>query len=506
MNKKVLLMILDGWGISKDPKVSAIDHAKTPFIDSLYNNYSNTTLSASGLDVGLPKGQMGNSEVGHMNIGSGRIVLQDLVRLNNEIENDKFSKNKEWLDIVNYVKQNKKPLHIMGLLSKGGVHSHSDHLFETIRIIKQLDIDNVFIHAFMDGRDDSPNEGVKSIENLILSIKNSKIKLASIIGRYYSMDRDMRWERTKIAYDALVRGKGIKSMNAIESIQNSYNKKIFDEFILPIVCVDSNNKPLCTINDSDAVFCFNFRSDRMRQISSVLTQRDMPKYDMLKKNLYFLTMTSYDSTFEKINVLFKKENIKNTLGEVLSKNNKKQLRIAETEKYPHVTFFFSGGKEEKFLYEERILCPSPKVSTYDLQPEMSAYDLKDKIIIEIKQQSHDFICLNLANPDMVGHTGNFNATVQACEVVDECSKIIVEESLSMDYTIIIIADHGNADIMMNKDGSPHTYHTTNLVPFILIDKQLNPKLKQGKLSDISPTILSLMGIVIPKEMSGKSLL
>ena len=506
MNKKVLLMILDGWGIARDSKVSAIDQAKTPFIDSLYVKYSNTTLSASGLDVGLPDGQMGNSEVGHMNIGSGRIVFQDLVRLNNAIKNDGFSNNKEFIKAIKYLSKTKKSLHLIGLLSKGGVHSHSDHLFEIIRKIKKLDIDNVFIHAFMDGRDSSPNEGIKSIENLILSIKESKIKLASIMGRYYSMDRDMRWERIKLAYDALVRGKGITTTDVIKSIKNSYKKNIFDEFILPTVCVDSNNQPFGTINDEDVVFCFNFRSDRMRQITSVLSQKDFPKYDMTKKKLYFLTMTKYDSKFENIKILFIRENIKNTIGEILSKNNKKQLRIAETEKYPHVTFFFSGGREEKFLNEERILCPSPKISTYDLKPEMSAYDLKDELIREIKEQSYDFICLNLANPDMVGHTGNFNATVSACETVDDCSRMIIEESLSMDYTIIVIADHGNADIMTNKDGSPHTYHTTNLVPFILIDKNLKPKLKKGKLGDISPTILDLMGIKVPKEMSGESLL
>jgi len=506
MNKKVLLMILDGWGIAEDSRISAIDQAKTPFIDSLYNKYSNTTLNASGSNVGLPHGQMGNSEVGHMTIGSGRIVAQDLVRLNNEIKNDNISKNLEFKKAIQYSFQNKKSLHLIGLLSKGGVHSHSDHLFEFIRIINELNIDNVFIHAFMDGRDTSPSDGINSVKKLNSLINSTKIKLASIMGRYYSMDRDMRWERIKLAYEAMVYGKGAKSNDIIKSINNSYKEKIFDEFIVPTVCTDENNDPLATIKEGDVVLSFNFRSDRMRQITSVLSQKDLPEYNMKKKNLYFVTMTNYDSSFKNVHILFNKENVKNTLGKILSLNGKKQLRIAETEKYPHVTFFFSGGREKEFSGEDRVLCPSPKVPTYDLKPEMSAHDLQKKLIEKIKKTPYDFICLNFANPDMVGHTGNFDATIKACETVDTCSKSIVEAGLTLGYTIIIIADHGNADIMVNKDGSPHTYHTTNLVPFILVDADYCPKLKKGKLGDIAPTILELMGINVPSEMSGKSLL
>ena len=505
MNKKVLLMILDGWGKGKDSSVSAIDKANTPFIDSLYKDYPNSELSASGKDVGLPDGQMGNSEVGHMNLGAGRVIFQDLVRLNKEMESNSFSKNKEFNNCINYLNKTKKSLHLLGLLSNGGVHSHQDHLFHIVNILKKMKMENVFIHSFLDGRDASPKKGIDFFEKLSFLIKGSKIRLATVMGRYYSMDRDMRWDRIKLAYDALVRGKGVHSYNLHDSIKKSYDKNVFDEFVLPTVGMEKD-RPICKINDGDVVFTFNFRSDRMRQLTSVLTQKDYTNYQMKKKKLYFLSMTNYGDEFKNINVLYNKTNIKNTLGEVLSKHKKKQLRIAETEKYPHVTYFFSGGREKSFLNEERILCPSPKVSTYDLKPEMSAFDVEKKIIQKIELDIYDFICLNLANPDMVGHTGDFDSTIKACEVVDKCSNKIINKALKFNYNIILIADHGNADIMINKDGSPHTYHTTNPVPFILIDKKFNSKLKNGILADVAPTILDVMNIKIPKEMTGKSLI
>tara|TARA_Y100001935_G_scaffold255650_1_gene270497 strand:- start:1618 stop:3135 length:1518 start_codon:yes stop_codon:yes gene_type:complete len=505
MNKKVLLMILDGWGKGKDSSVSAIDKANTPFIDSLYKDYPNSELSASGKDVGLPDGQMGNSEVGHMNLGAGRVIFQDLVRLNKEMESNSFSKNKEFNNCINYLNKTKKSLHLLGLLSNGGVHSHQDHLFHIVNILKKMKMENVFIHSFLDGRDASPKKGIDFFEKLSFLIKGSKIRLATVMGRYYSMDRDMRWDRIKLAYDALVRGKGVHSYNLHDSIKKSYDKNVFDEFVLPTVGMEKD-RPICKINDGDVVFTYNFRSDRMRQLTSVLTQKDYTNYQMKKKKLYFLSMTNYGDEFKNINVLYNKTNIKNTLGEVLSKHKKKQLRIAETEKYPHVTYFFSGGREKSFLNEERILCPSPKVSTYDLKPEMSAFDVEKKIIQKIELDIYDFICLNLANPDMVGHTGDFDSTIKACEVVDKCSNKIINKALKFNYNIILIADHGNADIMINKDGSPHTYHTTNPVPFILIDKKFNSKLKNGILADVAPTILDVMNIKIPKEMTGKSLI
>lgn len=505
MNKKVLLMILDGWGKGTDSSVSAIDKANTPFIDSLYKDYPNSELSASGKDVGLPDGQMGNSEVGHMNLGAGRVIFQDLVRLNKEMESNSFSKNKEFNNCINYLNKTKKSLHLLGLLSNGGVHSHQDHLFHIVNILKKMKMENVFIHSFLDGRDASPKKGIDFFEKLSFLIKGSKIRLATVMGRYYSMDRDMRWDRIKLAYDALVRGKGVHSYNLHDSIKKSYDKNVFDEFVLPTVGMEKD-RPICKINDGDVVFTYNFRSDRMRQLTSVLTQKDYTNYQMKKKKLYFLSMTNYGDEFKNINVLYNKTNIKNTLGEVLSKHKKKQLRIAETEKYPHVTYFFSGGREKSFLNEERILCPSPKVSTYDLKPEMSAFDVEKKIIQKIELDIYDFICLNLANPDMVGHTGDFDSTIKACEVVDKCSNKIINKALKFNYNIILIADHGNADIMINKDGSPHTYHTTNPVPFILIDKKFNSKLKNGILADVAPTILDIMNIKIPKEMTGKSLI
>jgi len=505
MTRKVILVIMDGWGIGDSSKVSAVHKAKTPFYDQILKNYPNSKLTASENDVGLPKGQMGNSEVGHMNIGAGRVVDQDLIKLNKALENKGIKNKSHFVDAVNYSKSKDKSFHIMGLFSKGGVHSHSNHLYHILEYLKKSEIKNIYLHLFTDGRDCSPNESYNDISELLRFIKNSNIALASLSGRYYSMDRDNRWERIKLSYDAMVNGNGVMSDNVLSSIKDSYSKGVTDEFIKPIVCLNREGKPQALISEDDVLFSFNYRSDRMRQISKVLTQKDNVKFNMNKLNLRYLTMTNYKKEFNNIHVLFNKENIKNTLGEVLSNNSKKQLRIAETEKYPHVTFFFSGGREKEFNLERRILCKSPNVATYDLQPEMSAKELSLNFIREIEKESFDFACLNFANPDMVGHTGDFNAAVKACEVVDiEVSKI-VDSAKKMGYTILITADHGNAEIMINPDGSPHTYHTTNLVPFILISENRNFKLQDGKLGDIAPTILDLMNIPPPLEMTGFSL-
>ena len=505
MSRKVILIIMDGWGIGNLSDESAVYKAKTPFYNKILKKYPNSKLIASENDVGLPKGQMGNSEVGHMNIGAGRVVDQDLIKLNKALENGGIKNKSDFIDAVNYSKDNKKAFHIMGLFSKGGVHSHSNHLYNILEYLKKSEIKNIYLHLFTDGRDCSPNESYNDISELLRFIKNSNISLASLSGRYYSMDRDNRWERIKLSYDAMVNGNGVMSDNVLSSIKDSYSKGVTDEFIKPIVCLNREGKPQALISEDDVLFSFNYRSDRMRQISKVLTQKDNVKFNMNKLNLRYLTMTNYKKEFNNIHVLFNKENIKNTLGEVLSNNSKKQLRIAETEKYPHVTFFFSGGREKEFNLERRILCKSPNVATYDLQPEMSAKELSLNFIREIEKESFDFACLNFANPDMVGHTGDFNAAVKACEVVDiEVSKI-VDSAKKMGYTILITADHGNAEIMINPDGSPHTYHTTNLVPFILISENRNFKLQDGKLGDIAPTILDLMNIPPPLEMTGFSL-
>ena len=506
MNKKVLLMILDGWGIAKNKAVSAIDNAKTPFVNSLYGKYAHSKLEASGLAVGLPVGQMGNSEVGHMNIGAGRVVYQDLVRVNKAIDEKELDRNAVLLEAFAYAKKNKKSVHYMGLVSDGGVHSHIDHLKGLITIAANNGIKDLFIHAFTDGRDTDPKGGYGYIKDVIDHLKKTTGSLASIIGRYYAMDRDKRWERVKLAYDVLVNGVGEKTTSPLVSVQKSYDNNVTDEFIKPIVVVDANQKPIGTIKEGDVVLCFNFRTDRGREITEVLTQKNFPEQDMKKLSLYYVTLTNYDDSFQNVKLIFDKDNLDKTIGEVVSAENKKQIRIAETEKYPHVTFFFSGGREEPFPGESRILCPSPKVATYDLAPEMSANDIKDKIIPELDKKSADFICLNFANPDMVGHTGVFAAAVKACETVDACAQKVTEAALRNGYSTIIIADHGNADIMVNEDGSPNTAHTTNLVPCILVDDSYKGKLKDGKLGDLAPTILTLMGIAIPKQMTGEILL
>ncbi|ARS36978.1 2,3-bisphosphoglycerate-independent phosphoglycerate mutase [Pontibacter actiniarum] len=506
MDKKVLLVILDGWGLGTDPEVSAIQKANTPFIDSILEKYPTTTLHASGEYVGLPEGQMGNSEVGHMNLGAGRVVYQDLVRINKAIAERKLATMPALADAFTYAKENKKPVHFIGLLSDGGVHSHIDHLKALCTAAYDQELHEVYIHAFTDGRDTDPKGGVKYINELEEHLENTSGTIASIVGRYYAMDRDNRWERVKLAYDLLVKGEGEKSQNLIKSMLTSYNAGVTDEFIKPIVKVNDNQEPIATIKNGDVVICFNFRTDRGREITQVLTQRDFPEQDMHKLDLRYITMTTYDETFEGVQAIFEKDNLNNTLGEVLSKAGKKQIRIAETEKYPHVTFFFSGGRESQFEGESRLLCPSPKVATYDLQPEMSAYDIRDAIVPELEKKSADFICLNFANPDMVGHTGVFEAAVQACEVVDKCAEQVITTALESNYDIIVIADHGNADMMINPDGTPNTAHTTNLVPCVLVSNDFKGTLHEGKLGDIAPTILELMGLQQPEDMNGTSLI
>ena len=504
MNKKALLLILDGWGITQEPAVSAIDQAETPFIDSLYKKYPNNQLLTHGMNAGLPDGQMGNSEVGHMNLGAGRIVYQDLAKINLAIENNTLKDEPVLNEAFNYAKEHNKKVHFIGLVSNGGVHSHINHLKGLLTAADNKGLKNVFVHAFTDGRDVDPKSGAGHIQDLQEHLKTTNGKLASVIGRYFAMDRDKRWERVKKAYDLLVFGKGKTSTNAVQSIKDSYEDSVTDEFIEPIVLTE-NEKPVATIEKDDVVIFFNFRTDRGRQLTEVLTQQDFPEYNMEKLPLKFITLTNYDESFKNIAVVYNKANIKETLGEVLEQNNKTQIRIAETEKYPHVTFFFSGGREKPFKGEKRILCPSPKVATYDLQPEMSAYEIRDKIIPEINSKSADFICLNFANPDMVGHTGVFEAAIKACETVDSCSKSIVEAALNNDYTTIVLADHGNSETMRNPDGSPNTAHTTNPVPIIIVDNDIK-NVKKGILGDIAPTILKLMGITKPESMTQDSLI
>jgi 2,3-bisphosphoglycerate-independent phosphoglycerate mutase len=504
--KKVLLMILDGWGIATNKKVSAIDQAKTPYINSLYRKYPHSKLEASGLAVGLPEGQMGNSEVGHMNIGAGRIVYQDLVRVNKAVEEKELDTNPVLVEAMEYARKNNKPVHFIGLVSDGGVHSHIFHLKGLCTIASNHGLKKVFVHAFTDGRDTDPKGGIGYLRDLADHMKKTTGQLAGVVGRYYAMDRDKRWERVKLAYDLLVHGFGEKATDVLTAVEKSYAAGVTDEFIKPIVAVDEKNQPLATIQEGDVVLCFNFRTDRGREITMALTQQDFHEHNMYALKLHYLTLTNYDDTFRDVKVIFDKDNLENTLGEILAKESRKQIRIAETEKYPHVTFFFSGGREEPFPGESRILCPSPKVATYDLKPEMSARDIRDKIIPELEKKEADFICLNFANPDMVGHTGVFEAAVIACETVDQCNEAVTEAARKNGYATIIIADHGNADMMINEDGTPNTAHTTNLVPCILVDDGYKGGLKDGKLGDLAPTILTLMGIAIPKQMTGNILI
>lgn len=505
MNKKVILMILDGWGKSPDPKVSAIDNANIPFIKSLYANYPSAQLRTDGLNVGLPEGQMGNSEVGHMNLGAGRIVYQDLVKINLAVKNKTLHHEPELVGALQYAKDHNKAVHFLGLLSDGGVHSHTSHLRGLIDASQEYGLDKVFIHAFTDGRDVDPKSGALYLEDLNNYIYNKNVKLASVVGRYYAMDRDKRWERVKIAYDVLVNGTGTHSKDAVLSILDSYKKNITDEFIDPIVMVDDHGVPIATIENQDVVIFFNFRTDRGRELTEALSQQDFHEHNMHKLNLYYVTMTNYDDTYKNVHVIYDKDNLTQTLGEVLEKAGKTQIRIAETEKYPHVTFFFSGGREVPFVGETRILRNSPKVATYDLQPEMSAYELADALVPELNKAEVDFVCLNFANGDMVGHTGVMDAAIDACEAVDTCVKKVVEAALENNYTTIIIADHGNCETMINPDGSPNTAHTTNPVPIILVDKELKT-IHDGVLGDIAPTILELIGVEKPEVMTRHSLL
>jgi 2,3-bisphosphoglycerate-independent phosphoglycerate mutase len=505
MNKKVILMILDGWGKSPDPKVSAIDQANIPFINSLYKNFPSAQLRTDGLNVGLPEGQMGNSEVGHMNLGAGRIVYQDLAKINLAVEHKTLNKEQVLIDAFQYAKDKNVNVHFLGLVSDGGVHSHTSHLRGLIEATHDFGLEKVFVHAFTDGRDVDPKSGKKYIQDLEAFMQPTSAKLASVVGRYYAMDRDKRWERVKLAYDLVVKGQGLHSKNAVESIEASYQNNVTDEFIAPIIMVDENDTPLATIKENDVVIFFNFRTDRGRELTEALSQHDFHEQNMHKLNLYYVTLTNYDETYENVKVVYNKDNITETLGEVLEKHHKTQIRIAETEKYPHVTFFFSGGRELPFEGETRILKNSPKVATYDLQPEMSAFELAEALVPELENEAVDFVCLNFANGDMVGHTGVMEAAIKACEAVDQCVEKVITTALAHHYTTLVIADHGNCETMINPDGSPNTAHTTNPVPIILVDKDLK-NINDGVLGDIAPTILDLMGIEKPAVMTRHSLL
>ncbi|MGN6248299.1 MAG: 2,3-bisphosphoglycerate-independent phosphoglycerate mutase [Ginsengibacter sp.] len=501
--KKVILVIMDGWGIGQNKESDAIQNAKTPFVSSLYDKYPHTTLTTCGRAVGLPEGQMGNSEVGHLNLGAGRVVYQELERINVAIENGEFEKNPSLLQSLNYAKENNRPLHLLGLVSNGGVHSHINHLKALTTICQKHGLENVYIHAFTDGRDTDPKSGLGFLEDLQEHLDKTTGKISTITGRYYAMDRDKRWERVKVAYDALVHRKGEVTTNIFSTIANSYENDVTDEFLKPIINAEA---PDSEIMDGDAVIVFNFRTDRCREITEVLTQKAFPEYDMKPLKLDYTTMTLYDHTFKNIRIIFQKDDLVNTLGEVLQANHKKQIRIAETEKYPHVTFFFSGGREVPFEGENRILIASPKVATYDLKPEMSAFEVTEALLPEIKNKTADFICLNYANADMVGHTGVWDSVIKAVETVDQCVKEIVTTGLENGYTIFLTADHGNADYIVNEDGSPNTAHTKNPVPFFIIDNEWRGKIEPGKLGDIAPTILTMMKLPIPKEMTGNVLI
>jgi 2,3-bisphosphoglycerate-independent phosphoglycerate mutase len=504
--KKIVLIIMDGWGLGKVASADAIQNAKTPFVSSLYSKYPNTTIVTCGEPVGLPDGQMGNSEVGHLNLGAGRIVYQELQRINVAVRDGSFATNEVLLNAIHFAKKSNKALHLLGLVSNGGVHSHIDHLKAIIDVCKKENLSEVFIHAFTDGRDCDPKSGLGFIKQLQEYLNISVGKIASVSGRYYAMDRDKRWERIKLTYDALVNGVGEKATDAIEAVENSYSKNVTDEFIKPTVIVAEDQQPLVKIKEGDVAICFNFRTDRCRELTQVLTQMDLPDHGMKKVSLNYTTMTEYDKTYKDVNVIFETDNLNNTLGEILEQHGLKQIRIAETEKYPHVSFFFSGGREKPFDGEKRIMIPSPKVATYDLKPEMSAYEVTNALLPEIKNKTADFICLNYANADMVGHTGVWDAAIKAVETVDNCVGQIVTAGLENGYTTFLTADHGNSDYMINEDGSPNTAHTMNPVPFFIIDKEWKGKIKPGKLGDIAPTILTLMQLPVPPEMTGEILI
>ncbi|MFT3904028.1 MAG: 2,3-bisphosphoglycerate-independent phosphoglycerate mutase [Niabella sp.] len=501
--KRAILVIMDGWGLGKVASADAIQNAKVPFTSSLYGKYPHTTLTTFGELVGLPEGQMGNSEVGHLNLGAGRIVYQELQRINVAIKTGELAKNEVLLNTIHSAKADGKPFHLIGLVSDGGVHSHLDHVKALITICKSEGLSEVYIHAFTDGRDCDPKSGLQFIQDLQNHLDKEGVgKIATVDGRYYAMDRDKRWERVALAYNALVKGTGETANSAVEAIKNSYAANVTDEFIKPTVILNAEGKPTATIQDGDHVLCFNFRTDRCREITDVLTQNDYPDFGMKKLSLDYVTMTVYDQKFVGVKTIFQNDDLRKTIGEVVSDNGLKQIRIAETEKYPHVTFFFSGGREVPFEGETRIMKPSPKVATYDLQPEMSANDLTAAILPEIANKAADFICLNFANTDMVGHTGVFSAAIKAAETVDHCVEQIVTEALKQDYVIFLTADHGNSDFLINEDGSPNTAHTMNPVPLFIIDNNWRGTIKEGKLGDIAPTILTFMKLPIPAEMTG----
>ena len=509
MSQKVLLMILDGWGMTQNPEVSAVAQAKTPFMDALPHQYPNAQLLTHGPHVGLPDGQMGNSEVGHMNLGAGRIVYQDLAKINRAVEQGSIDQEPELQKAFDYAIQNGKSIHFLGLLSDGGVHAHVDHLKALIKAAAKAKVPNILVHGFTDGRDVDPKSAPTYVQALQPTLAETGAHLASLIGRYYAMDRDQRWERVKKAYDLLVHGVGQITTDPITALEDSYTKGITDEFIEPMVVqntlADHSDPVDATIKSGDVVIFFNFRTDRGRELTQVLSQTAFEQFDMKPLDLYYCTLTNYDDTFKNINVVYDKDNLQDTLGETIAKAGKTQIRIAETEKYPHVTFFFNGGRETPFDGENRILCPSPKVATYDLMPEMSAFEIRDKIMPEIAQENADFICLNFANPDMVGHTGDINAAIKACETVDQCVSEIVPLALEHGYSTLIIADHGNSETMVNPDGSPNTAHTTNPVPLILVDQSIK-YIRSGVLGDIAPTILKLMDLDIPEAMTQSPLI
>jgi 2,3-bisphosphoglycerate-independent phosphoglycerate mutase len=505
MSKRVLLMILDGWGISPDPKVSAVAQANTPFVDSLSQNAVHNVLHTDGMHVGLPEGQMGNSEVGHVNLGAGRVVYQDLAKINMAVEQNTLKDEAVLKDAFAYAKTNNKAVHFLGLVSNGGVHAHINHLEGLLKAAQAADVPKSYVHAFTDGRDVDPKSGAGFLASVQEICASTNAHLASVIGRYFAMDRDQRWERVKKAYDLLVNGTGTQTENLAEAMGANYAAGTTDEFIEPIVLPENAHLAGGRIKADDVVIFFNFRTDRGRQLTQALSQMAFPDQNMEPLSLYYVTLTNYDESFKGVKVVYDKENIQETLGEVLAAAGKKQIRIAETEKYPHVTFFFNGGREEPFEGEERILCPSPKVATYDLQPEMSAFDIRDAIVTKLKAQAADFVCLNFANPDMVGHTGDMAAAIKACETVDGCTADVVAAAKEGGYCVIIIADHGNCDTMINPDGSPNTAHTTNLVPVYLIDGDAK-SINKGALCNIAPTVLDLMGIVQPAAMTSKSLL
>jgi 2,3-bisphosphoglycerate-independent phosphoglycerate mutase len=503
--KKVILIIMDGWGLGKVASADAIQNAKTPFVSSLYNQYPNTTLTTCGEPVGLPEGQMGNSEVGHLNLGAGRIVYQELQRINVAVRDGELAANPVFLNAIQLAKNNQKPMHFLGLVSDGGVHSHINHLKAMLDVCEKHGLSKVYIHAFTDGRDCDPKSGLAFITDLEQHIQHSSAKIATVSGRYYAMDRDNRWERIKMAYDAMVKAEGDRAVSATDAIALSYQQNITDEFIRPVVIME-NDRPVTKIQEDDVVICFNFRTDRCREITKALTQMEFPAQEMKPLRLDYTTMTEYDATFKNVHVMFENDNLNNTLGEVLERNGLKQIRIAETEKYPHVSFFFSGGREQPFNGESRIMISSPKVSTYDLKPEMSAFEVTEAIVPEIQKGEASFICLNYANADMVGHTGIWEAAIRAVETVDTCVGKVVTAALENGYTVFLTADHGNADYMINEDGSPNTAHTLNPVPFFIIDNEWRGNIKRGKLGDLAPTILTMMKLPIPTEMTGTILI